>query len=439
VNPLIATPRVRAVVVNRDGGGVVTRCMAALAATDWPEQALEVVLVDNASTDGSPDAVAETFPRVQVVRLEKNRGFAGGNNAALRDLGSIDHVALVNNDAFVDPGWLRPLVGRLEGDTGLGAACPKILLDGTFAELELESPVHVRGRGDSREVGVRVFGVRVDGNEIPGVYFARGFHGPERERGLPFQWTGGRARLLVPLRQVESQVELRLGSDRPKTVIVRSGRNELAIRTDRIPDWHAAPADALDAPIINSAGVLVDRRGYGADRGFLEVDRGQCDTPADVPAWSGAAVLLRRRYLEDVGLFDERLFLYYEDFDLSWRGRSRGWRYDVVPASIVRHAHASSTSTGSALFDHYNERNRLIAFTKNAPGPLARSALFDSLYATALHAKRDVVARALAGEQPDLLFLGRRLRATAAYALALPHAAAERRRERRASLIRFGA
>ena len=53
--------------------------------------------------------------------------------------------------------------------------------------------------------------------------------------------------------------------------------------------------------------------------------------PADVFAWCGGAVLLRSDYLADVGLLDERFFLYYEDTDLSWRGRARGWRYRFVP------------------------------------------------------------------------------------------------------------
>ncbi len=48
-------------------------------------------------------------------------------------------------------------------------------------------------------------------------------------------------------------------------------------------------------------------------------------------AWCGGAVLLRADYLVDVGTFDERFFLYYEDTDLSWRGRHKGWRYQYVP------------------------------------------------------------------------------------------------------------
>ena len=88
-------------------------------------------------------------------------------------------------------------------------------------------------------------------------------------------------------------------------------------------------------------------------------------------AWCGGAVLLRRSYLDDVGLFDEQLFLYYEDFDLSWRGRLRGWRYQYVPESVVRHHHAGTSVPGSPLFRYYNERNRPLVLAKNAPAALA--------------------------------------------------------------------
>ncbi len=59
------------------------------------------------------------------------------------------------------------------------------------------------------------------------------------------------------------------------------------------------------------------------------------------------------------GLFDERFFMYYEDTDLAWRGRARGWRYRYVPDAVLRHVHAATSVEGSPLFRHYVERNRL--------------------------------------------------------------------------------
>ncbi len=71
-------------------------------------------------------------------------------------------------------------------------------------------------------------------------------------------------------------------------------------------------------------------------------------------------MLLSARYLREVGTFDDRYFMYYEDTDLSWRGRLAGWRYCYVPESVVRHEHAASSKEGSALFMHYVERNRFL-------------------------------------------------------------------------------
>lgn len=160
--------RVRVVVVNRNGGEHLLRCLGALARVDWLQEDLDVVVVDNGSTDGSAARARESFPAVTLLEAGQNLGFAAGNNLALADLEGCDYVALVNNDAFVEPGWLRPLVRALEDDSGLGAAAPKILLDGSFSELELESPASIRGRGDRREVGVCVSGARIDGQDVWG-------------------------------------------------------------------------------------------------------------------------------------------------------------------------------------------------------------------------------------------------------------------------------
>ena len=119
--------------------------------------------------------------------------------------------------------------------------------------------------------------------------------------------------------------------------------------------------------MLNNVGSVVLADGHGADRGYLERDAGQFDEVEEVFAWCGAAVLLSREYLETVGLFEDRYFLYYEDFDLSWRGRAEGWRYLYVPASVVRHVHSASSVEGSRLFQHYDERNRLLTLTRNAP------------------------------------------------------------------------
>src|SRR5437588_1923189 len=149
------SPRARAVLVYFIGAVIIERAVAHVLATQWPAGALEVVVVDNASADGSADRLARRFPQVQLRRSTRNLGFAGGTNLGLLDLRHVDHVALVNSDAFVSPGWLEPLVEAVESEPAVGAACPKILFASRSVELELRADPHVPGGNDPRQLGVR--------------------------------------------------------------------------------------------------------------------------------------------------------------------------------------------------------------------------------------------------------------------------------------------
>ena len=424
-----SVPRIRVVVVNYDGGELTRRCLDSLEACEWPRDALEIVLVDNGSRDGVIDRLEARSVQTRVARLAENRGFAAAVNVGLRDLDGVAYVALVNNDAFVSPGWFRPLVDALESDRTAGAACPKILLAGRFAVLDIDVRPHVRGRGDHRTLGVRVEAIRVDGCERSGgVRYAEGFHGPERQGERAYQWTSDYSRLYVPIdaAAATAHVDVLMSCDFEKTVTLSSGEARATANVSEISGWAGIVAPVLPTDLVNSAGSLVLGTGYGADRGYLEPDDGHLDEPGEVFGWSGCAVLLRREYLEDIGTLDERLFLYYEDFDLAWRGRARGWRCLYAPSSIVHHVHGATARRKPWLTEYCKERNRLVVHTKNAPRELLLDVYGDALRALALHMVRDVISRALHGERPDLGFVGLRAAALVGFAARLPGALAVR-------------
>jgi GT2 family glycosyltransferase len=427
------TPRVRVVVLNYNGGELTLDCLRRLRRTDWPAGSLELVLVDNASTDDVIARVRQELPDVVVIESAFNRGFAGGCNLALRDLAGIDHVALVNNDVRVEPGWLRPLVDCLEADPSVGAACPKIRLSQPYLDIGIEVPrTFRRGRGDRRQLGVRLSGVRVEGNDCWRLARPwRGFWGPEHGDGdeAEYQWTGASAVLRVPVpddRETPPTCELRLAADFATRVDVVSGRKEEQYTVGTRPGWHSVSLDGDAFEVINNVGSILVDDGYAADRGYLERDVGQYETEADVFAWCGAAGLLCARYLADVGLFDERLFLYYEDFELSWRGRTRGWRYRYVPSSVVRHVHSATSIEGSALADYYNERNRLLVVTRYAPIAVVGRAVLRYLLVTVSYAVRDLVSPLLRGRPPQPESVRRRLRSLAGYLRQAPRFLAQR-------------
>jgi hypothetical protein len=111
--------------------------------------------------------------------------------------------------------------------------------------------------------------------------------------------------------------------------------------------------------IINSAGLLLLTDGRGADRGEGHADGPQFAHPQRVFGATGASVLLRRTWLDQVGLFDERLFLYYEDFELAHRIRRAGGHFWYAPRAVVRHIQSAATGAGSPRQVYHIERNRI--------------------------------------------------------------------------------
>ncbi len=124
------------VVVNWNGEQFLERCLAALLGqTARPH---EIILLDNASTDGSLE-IARGFPAVRVIALDQNTGFARGNNLAIDAASNASEwFALINPDAFAAPRWLESLLAAAESNPESHAFCSKLvnsadptLLDGT--------------------------------------------------------------------------------------------------------------------------------------------------------------------------------------------------------------------------------------------------------------------------------------------------------------------
>lgn len=119
-------PEVSVIVVNLSGREYLERCLASLRALDYPQDRLDVIMIDNASTDGSVDYVRATFPEVRVVVNDHNTGFSPAVNQGAK-LAKGDVLALINNDAEADPRWLREAVAVLEMHDQVACVGSKIL------------------------------------------------------------------------------------------------------------------------------------------------------------------------------------------------------------------------------------------------------------------------------------------------------------------------
>jgi GT2 family glycosyltransferase len=144
------TARVAAVVVNWNGRRYLPRCLAALRAQTHPAS---VIVVDNASSDGSVEYLRAEHPKVTVLTLPENLGYAGGANAGIR-AASAEYVVVMNPDAVLAPDHLAVLTARLDAEPRIGAAQGKLFqvapanyLAGEFrTDGPLDSAGHRAGR-----------------------------------------------------------------------------------------------------------------------------------------------------------------------------------------------------------------------------------------------------------------------------------------------------
>lgn len=231
------------VIVDHDAGEDVLRCIRSVFDSAG-EIGLEVLVVDNRSRDGSPEAVTAAFPPVRVIRNDSNRGFAAAANQGMRASRS-EFVLLINPDAEIG-------AGTLEG----------------FLKVARDRP---------RAGAIGALTRDPDGTIYPSA------------RRVPSLFLG-------------------LGH----TLVSPFWRDNPWSRRYRMADW--------------------DRR-----------------TEREVEWVSGSSVLLRRSSLDEVGLFDERYFMYVEDMDLCTRLRKGGWEVWFSPQLEITHIGGTATAGRRAM------------------------------------------------------------------------------------------
>lgn len=142
------------VIPNLNGGEALAKAVASLRAQSV---ACHIIVVDNASTDGSAEAVTAKFPEIELIRHSRNLGYAGGVNAGLRrclESGAL-YAAVFNDDAVAEASWLERLVAYLEEYPESGAVACKVLqsdkktIDSTGDYLTNWGLPYPRGRGET--------------------------------------------------------------------------------------------------------------------------------------------------------------------------------------------------------------------------------------------------------------------------------------------------
>jgi len=243
-------PLISVIVVSYNSMKFLGKCLQSVWETTYGK--FEIILVDNASTDGSIEYVEKKFGhenRLHIIRNARNLGFAEGNNVGAQAAKG-DFIAFLNSDTTVNPDWLNESLKVLRSDLTIGVCQSKL--------LSMENPKVIDSTGD----------------------------------------------------------------------------------------------------FIDYYGVMMRR---GGD--LKEKDVGQYDKAEEIFSARAAAMIVKRKVIEEVGLFDPIFFITYDDIDFCWRVRLRGYKVVFAPKSIVYHVGEAFTPTVFKVF--FTTRNWLISLMKN--------------------------------------------------------------------------
>jgi len=245
-------PLVSIICVNYNTAKVTIETIISLRAITYPN--IEIIIVDNGSNE-STELIREECPEVKLIKLNKNLGFAGGNNVGIQQSKG-EYILLLNSDTEVEPDFLEPLVDLLLSDNTIGAVSPKLVY-----------------------------------------YFSEN-----------------------------------------RNVIQYAGGNKINMFTGR-----------------------------NSTNGKQQIDDGSYDYIAETDLAHGAAMIIPRKVIREVGLMPEIYFLYYEEVDWAELIKRHGFKIYYNGQSKVYHKESMSVGKENPMKTYYLNRNR---FRRPAASPL---------------------------------------------------------------------
>jgi len=261
------------VIVNWNVRDLLRRCLGSVTGRSMggcPSRlSLQVIVVDNASTDGSVEMLRSEFPQIELICNDRNLGFTRGNNQGV-SVSDSRYVLLLNPDTEVLDDALGEMVEYMDEHPGVGALGPQLI------------------------------------------------------------WPDGR---------------------------VQSSRR-------RFPGFDTAFLEStfLQQSFPQSS---ILRRYYVLDR--------PGDETQEVDWLVGACLLMRRKTLDEVGLLDERFFMYSEEMDWCYRAKEQGWKVVYLPAARVIHHEGKSSEQVLPVRHIQFQRSKVLFFKKHRGGLLAEA------------------------------------------------------------------
>jgi len=309
----MAAPDLSVIIVSWNVRDLLRACLRSVLASQLP---LEVIVVDNASADGTAAMVAQEFPQVRLIANAENRGFTAGNNQGIA-LAQGRYVFFLNPDTVVVGDALRTMIAYLDAHDDVGVVGPQL----RYGDGRLQSSCR----------------------RFPTLWSAL-------FESTPLEWHW------------------------PGNPWARRYRME-----DRLPISPAGEETATPSPPLageetpHPFSPPLAGEGSG-ERSLPPKLGGPGGREVEVDWLVGAALMTRREVLEQVGGFDEGYFMYSEELDWCRRVRQAGWRIVYLPAAQVVHYEGKSSEQVVAA-RHIHFQTSKVRYFRKFHGPLAAAVL----------------------------------------------------------------
>lgn len=116
-------PKAAIIIVTYNGAAFIERCLLSLQKQTYPKDSFSITIVDNTSTDNTPEIVEKNLKNasnITLIKNKKNSGFGAGNNIGIKSVHDVDYVVLLNQDTWVEKDWLEQLVNTMEKNPQAG-------------------------------------------------------------------------------------------------------------------------------------------------------------------------------------------------------------------------------------------------------------------------------------------------------------------------------
>ena len=360
-------------IVTWNSAQYLEECFAALALLDYPD--LEVIVIDNASEDGTGALLKQVEAQWRVIYNDRNVGFAAGQNQAI-GASRGEWVLCLNPDVVPSPDFVTQLVAAGKAHPDAGSLCGKLLrwepaAGKAGARSESATPNNPTELIDNQ--GSYQGTTLVVPNRLPE---DSGFSPCKQQpQGLKPRFSESHLARLKPC---------------PDTNLISDTGSDAETRRTEV-----APASCLSTlsahprrtNIIDSTGIYFTPNMRHLDRGAEEIDRGQYDHVQYVFGASGAAAFFRRDFIEAVSVegefFDEDFFAFREDGDLAWRAQVMGWKCLYTPTAVAWHVRRVTPERRKDLplvINWHSAKNRFLMRGKNASGWLCWRLFFPVLW-----------------------------------------------------------